>query len=167
MDINPVIMNTSKKVIDVCCGSRMFWFDKQNPLAVFVDKRSETLTAKDRDKIRIIEVKPDIVADFTDLPFEDNSFYMAVFDPPHLRSLGDSSWMAKKYGKLPDNWKEVIKAGFDECMRVLKPNGTLIFKWDESEIRASEILSIIPYKPLFGHTTGRQSKTIWMCFMKT
>lgn len=72
----------------------------------------------------------------------------------------------EKYGKLPDNWKEVIKAGFDECMRVLKPNGTLIFKWNESEIRASEILSIIPYKPLFGHTTGRQSKTIWMCFMK-
>lgn len=24
----------------------------------------------------------------------------------------------------------------------------------------------IPYKPLFGHTTGRQSKTIWMSFMK-
>lgn len=23
-----------------------------------------------------------------------------------------------------------------------------------------------PYKPLFGHTTGRQSKTIWMAFMK-
>ena len=22
------------------------------------------------------------------------------------------------------------------------------------------------FKPLFGHTTGRQSKTIWMCFMK-
>lgn len=101
MDINPVIMDASKKVIDVCCGSRMFWFDKQNPLAVFVDKRSETLTAKDRDKIRIIEVKPDIVADFTDLPFEDNSFYMAVFDPPHLRSLGDSSWMAKNMVSYP------------------------------------------------------------------
>lgn len=91
---------------------------------------------------------------------------MVVFDPPHLKTLGETSWMAKKYGKLPDNWQEVIKAGFDECMRVLKPNGTLVFKWNESEIKAIEILSIIPYKPLFGHTTGRQSKTIWMCFMK-
>ncbi len=36
----------------------------------------------------------------------------------------------------------------------------------ESEIKVNEVLSIIPYKPLFGHTTGRQSKTIWMCFMK-
>ena len=74
--------------------------------------------------------------------------------------------MAKKYGKLPKDWKSLIHDGFAECMRVLKPNGTLIFKWNESEIKASEVLSVIPFKPLFGHTTGRQSKTIWMCFMK-
>ena len=155
-----------KLILDACCGSRMFWFDKQNPNVLFVDKRSETLTAKDRDKIRTIEVKPDIVADFTNLPFEDNSFYQVVFDPPHLKTLGENSWMAKKYGKLPDDWKSIIHEGFKECMRVLKPNGTLIFKWNESEIKASDVLSVIPFKPLFGHTTGRQSKTIWMCFMK-
>lgn len=157
----------SKKIIlDACCGSRMFWFDKKNPNVLFIDKRSETVTAKDRDKIRTIEVKPDVIADFTNLPFEDNSFYMVVFDPPHLKTLGETSWMAKKYGKLPTNWQKVIKKGFDECMRVLKPNGTLVFKWNESEIKAIEILSLIPYEPLFGHITGRQSKTIWMCFMK-
>ena len=49
---------------------------------------------------------------------------------------------------------------------MLKPNGTLIFKWNETEIKTSKILSLIPYKPLFGHTTGRQAKTIWMAFMK-
>lgn len=78
--------------------------------ALFVDKRSEIVTAKDRDKIRTIEVKPDIIADFTNLPFEDSSFYMVVFDPPHLKTLGKTSWMAKKYGRLPDNWQEMIKA---------------------------------------------------------
>ena len=148
-------MSEKKLILDACCGSRMFWFDKQNPNVLFVDKRSETVTAKDRDKIRTIEVKPDIVADFTNFPFEDNSFYMVVFDPPHL-----------KYGKLPKDWQSLIHDGFTECMRVLKPNGTLIFKWNESEIKAAEVLSVIPFKPLFGHTTGRQSKTIWMCFMK-
>ena len=51
-------------------------------------------------------------------------------------------------------------------MRVLKLNGTLIFKWNESEIKLKQVLDIIPYKPLFGHTTGRQAKTIWMAFMK-
>lgn len=159
-------MENGKLILDACCGSRMFWFDKHNPLALFVDKRSEIVTAKDRDKIRTIEVKPDIIADFTNLPFEDSSFYMVVFDPPHLKTLGKTSWMAKKYGRLPDNWQEMIKSGFDECMRVLKPYGTLVFKWNESEIKAAEVLSVIPFKPLFGHTIGRQSKTIWMCFMK-
>lgn len=155
-----------KKILDACCGSRMFWFDKENADVLFVDKRCETLTAKDRDKIRTIEVSPDIVADFTNLPFADNSFYMVVFDPPHLKKLGETSWLAKKYGKLSENWQEVISNGFEECMRVLKPNGTLVFKWNEHDIKVNEILNIIPYKPLFGHTTGRQSKTIWMCFMK-
>ena len=155
-----------KEILDACCGSRMFWFDKHNPHVLYVDKRREVLTAKDRDKIRTIEVNPDVVADFTHLPFNDNSFYMVVFDPPHLKNLGDTSWMAKKYGKLPQNWKEVIRKGFDECMRVLKPHGTLVFKWNENQIKVSEVLSLIPYEPLFGHTTGRQSKTIWMCFMK-
>lgn len=158
-----------KLILDACCGSRMFWFNKSNPKALYMDKRSETLTAKDsscKSGIRTIEVKPDVVADFTDMPFENNKFQMVVFDPPHLKTLGNTSWMAKKYGKLPSNWEEMLKAGFDECMRVLKPHGTLIFKWNESEIKGSDVLKLIPYKPLFGHTTGRQAKTIWMTFMK-
>ncbi len=155
-----------KIILDACCGSRMFWFDKKNPNVLFVDNRHETVTAKDRDKTRIIDVNPDIVADFTNLPFENDCFHLVVFDPPHLKTLGEKSWMAKKYGKLPENWRELISSGFDECMRVLKPKGTLVFKWSESEVKIAEILSIIPYKPLFGHTTGRQGKTIWMCFMK-
>lgn len=155
-----------KKILDACCGSRMFWFDKENPNVLFMDKRTETLYAKDKDKTRTIEVKPDIVGDFTNMPFEDESFYMVVFDPPHLKTLGGTSWMAKKYGKLPNDWQSLIRKGFEECMRVLKVNGTLVFKWNESEISAKDVLKVIPYKPLFGHTTGRQSKTIWMCFMK-
>ena len=67
-------MSETKIILDACCGSRMFWFDKHNPFALFVDKRSEIVTAKDRDKIRTIEVKPDIIADFTNLPFDANSF---------------------------------------------------------------------------------------------
>lgn len=159
-------MKKTKKILDACCGSRMFWFDKKNPNAIFIDRRKEIVMAKDRDKIRSIEINPDMVADFTCLPFEDETFYMVVFDPPHLKTLGKTSWMAKKYGKLSEDWREVIRKGFNECMRVLKPNGTLVFKWNESEIKVSEVLSLIPCKPLFGHTTGRQSKTIWMCFMK-
>ena len=33
-------MKNDKLRLDACCGSRMFWFDKQNPNVLFVDKRS-------------------------------------------------------------------------------------------------------------------------------
>lgn len=158
-----------KIILDACCGSRMFWFDKSNPNVLFIDKRSEVVEVKDSSQksgTRTIEVMPDLVADFTCMPFKDNSFAMVVFDPPHLKTLGENSWMAKKYGRLPNDWEFMIQKGFDECMRVLKPHGTLIFKWNEYDIKVSQILSIIPYKPLFGHTSGKQSKTIWMAFLK-
>jgi SAM-dependent methyltransferase len=141
----------------------MFWFDKANPLAMFVDKRDESHTLCDG---RALNISPDQVADFTCLPFPDESFYLVVFDPPHMTSLGHNSWMAKKYGRLVGQWQDEIREGFNECFRVLKNNGTLIFKWNESDVKLSEVLELAPVKPLFGHTTGRQAKTIWATFMK-
>jgi len=138
----------------------MFYFDKENPSIVFMDNRQLETTLCDGRKL---EVKPDIVADFRNMPFQDNSFYMVVFDPPHLVKLGENSWMAKKYGILSNTWETDIKLGFDECMRVLKPNGTLVFKWNEEQIKLKEILKVIDYKPLFG---DKRSKTHWLVFMK-
>lgn len=153
-----------KKIIDVCCGGRMFWFDKNNPDVEFCDNRQFKTTLCDG---RSFEVNPDTVCDFTDLPFDDNSFYIVVFDPPHFLKLGKNSWLAKKYGVLPDNWKSVLTDGFKECFRVLKPNGTLIFKWSEHDIKVSEILKLTDQKALFGHKSGRLNKTHWICFMKS
>lgn len=82
-----------KKIIDVCCGSRMFWFDKQNQNVEFCDIRQEEHILCDGRKLII---KPDTIADFRKLPFEDNSYNLVVFDPPHLVKLGKNSWMAKK-----------------------------------------------------------------------
>lgn len=28
-----------KKILDVCCGARMFWFDKENENTIYMDKR--------------------------------------------------------------------------------------------------------------------------------
>jgi len=152
-----------KKILDACCGSRMFWFDKQNPNVVFADIRSEDYTLCDG---RTLEVRPDVVADFRAMPFEDNSFKMVVFDPPHLKKLGQGTWMAQKYGVLLPTWETDIRAGFDECMRVLEPNGVLIFKWNEIQITLNQVLSAIGKQPLFGHTSGKHGRTIWVCFMK-
>jgi ubiquinone/menaquinone biosynthesis C-methylase UbiE len=149
------------KVLDACCGSKMFWFDKENENVIFMDNRELETTLCDGRKLI---VKPDIIADFRNMPFEDNSFYLVVFDPPHLIKAGENSWLAKKYGKLnEDTWQDDISKGFNECMRVLKPNGTLIFKWNEDQIKLRDILKIIDHKPLFGN---RRSKTHWLVFMK-
>ena len=59
----------------------------------------------------------------------------------------------------------VIKQGMNECMRVLKPNGTLIFKWNEGQVKLSEVIKAIDYKPSFGNrNTG--TKTHWLVFRK-
>lgn len=156
-------MRTDKKILDACCGSRMFWFDRTNPDVLFADIRDESHILCDG---RPLNIKPDIIMDFRKMPFADNTFKMVVFDPPHLKKLGHDTWMAKKYGVLLPTWELDIKAGFDECLRVLEPNGVLIFKWNEIQITLNQVLKVINTPPLFGHTTGKHGRTIWMCFMK-
>ena len=153
-------MDNDKPIIDVCCGSKMFWFKKDNPNAVFMDIRELEDTLCDGRKLII---KPDIIGDFKEIPFPDNTFKLAVFDPPHLVRAGENSWLAKKYGKLNDSWPQEIKQGFDECMRVIEPYGILVFKWNEDQIKIKDVLATINYKPLFG---DKRSKTMWMVFMK-
>ena len=88
-----------------------------------------------------------------------------MFDPPHLTGAKETAWLVKKYGKLGENWPQMLRDGFRECMRVLKPDGVLIFKWSEYDIPAAEVWDAIGQKPLFGHHSGKQSRTFWACFI--
>ena len=150
-------------VLDPCCGSRMFWFDPKNQGVLFGDIRSDSQTLCDG---RLLEVAPDALMDFRDLPFADSSFKVVVFDPPHLVHAGPRSWLAAKYGKLSANWRDDIRAGFAECFRVLKPDGLLIFKWNEIQVPVREILALTDVKPLVGHKSGKRMDTHWITFMK-
>jgi ubiquinone/menaquinone biosynthesis C-methylase UbiE len=156
-------MTQNKKILDVCCGSRMCWFDKNNQDVIFNDIRDCDYTLCDG---RQLHIHPDTHFDFRNLPWPNNSFKLVLFDPPHLRRVGDKSWMIKKYGRLDIDWKSQIKQGFNECMRVLETDGILIFKWNEKQISLKRVLECINIKPLFGHTTGRSGATKWMCFIK-
>lgn len=156
-------MNSKKLILDVCCGSRMFWFDKFNKKVLFIDIRNENHILCDGRKL---EISPDVIMDFRDLKLPDNFFKLVVFDPPHLIKIGKTSWMAKKYGMLSENWKDDLTKGFNECFRVLEDNGILIFKWNERDIKVNEVLTLCKYPPLFGHTTGRSGATKWICFIK-
>lgn len=139
------------------------WFDKYHPDVLFTDIREEEHELCDG---RRFVVSPDVIADFRNLPFEDERFSLVVFDPPHLENLGETSFMFKKYSALAFDWRTNIAQGFDECMRVLKPRGVLIFKWNERQVKVREVLDIIPYTPLFGHPTGKGGLTKWMTFIK-
>ena len=33
------MIDTDKLILDACCGGKHFWFDKNNPLTLFMDKR--------------------------------------------------------------------------------------------------------------------------------
>jgi hypothetical protein len=153
-----------KRILDACCGSRMFWFDKQNPNVEFCDNR--TVEYHEYYPGRYIEIKPDTICDFTALPFEDKTFKLVVFDPPHLTRAGTASWIRLKYGCLEDNWPDMIHDGFQECMRVLDDYGTLIFKWSEVQVPLKRVLDAIGAEPLFGHRSGKNMNTHWMAFMK-
>jgi SAM-dependent methyltransferase len=156
-------------VLDACCGSRMFWFDRADLRAVFVDKRRETHTLPDVSSAggsRELVIDPDIVADFTALPFPDNRFAVVIFDPPHFARNG-SGGIGKKYGTLEGDWREMLRLGFAECFRVLKPEGTLIFKWNEDEVPVSQILALTPERPLIGNRCGKTAKSHWIVFLKS
>ena len=160
----------TKKILDVTCGSRSIWFNKNHPATLYCDVRDEEYTgiwkSTNHDSERTCIVHPDVLCDFTDLPFPDNSFALVVFDPPHLRRVGENAWLRKKYGQLGENWREMLHDGFRGCMRVLKPDGVLIFKWAETQITVVDVWAAIGERPLFGHHSGKKSQTFWGCFMK-
>lgn len=144
----------------------MFWFNKKNPDALFVDNRRvpKTKLANRQN----FEVAPDLQADFCDLPLPDASFSLVVFDPPHLTRAGKKGWQALKYGSLDKkHWRAQLSLGFAECFRVLKANGVLIFKWNEHNIPLKDVLALTTARPLFGHPSGKHSKTHWVAFIKS
>lgn len=151
-------MKTDKIILDACCGSRMMWFNKTNPDVVYMDIREEEFVACDGRKVKI---HPDLIADFRRMPFDDESFKLVVFDPPHFSQLGEKSYTAQKYGRLFPSWETDLKAGFDECMRVLEPFGIMIFKWNEGQIPVNKLLDIFGYTPPYSGTDqGKPLKRI-------
>jgi len=160
------IIYLNKIVLDVCCSVKGMWFDKSDNRALFMDKRKETHIDTYPCGTKTNIINPDIIGDFTDIKFPDNSFWHIVFDPPHIKQKAESQ-ITKKYGVLEDDWRETISKGFKECFRVLKPNGTLIFKWSEVQFPVKEILKLTDQKPLYGHKSGKKMNTHWICFIKT
>lgn len=55
------------EILDACCGGRMWWWDKQHPLAVYMDNR--VAPPGSRSTRPNWECKPDVIGDFRAMPF--------------------------------------------------------------------------------------------------
>lgn len=71
-------MSAYQPVLDPACGRQIFWFDKSDSRVLFGDVRDESWELCDG---RRFEVKPDMLMDYRDLPFPDETFRMVVLDP--------------------------------------------------------------------------------------
>lgn len=160
----------TETVLDACCGSRMMWFNKTDDRCLFADCREgemqvDHLPSQEGRSAKV--VAPDQIHDFRCMPYEDASFHHVVFDPPHVRNISMKSVTGFSYGSLSkETWRDDLKAGFAECFRVLKPSGTLIFKWNEVDIPLREVLALTDQKPLYGHKSGKKAQTHWIAFIK-
>ena len=91
-----------KPILDACCGSRMFWFDKSDPRAVFCDNRRIEEPLCDR---RVLQIEPDVLCDFKALPFPRRKF-----PPRRLRpAASEASWaeeLARQEVWRPANYSD-------------------------------------------------------------
>lgn len=116
----------TKLILDATCGMRGIWFQKNEPHTLFCDARTAHYESDygTRQAHRTIDVKPDMEIDFTDMPFEDGTFNLVVFDPPHL--IGeDKSWLKRMYGcyETKEEALRSVAQGIRECVRVLRTGG--------------------------------------------
>lgn len=160
-------ISKDKFILDACCGAKYMWFNKNHPNTIYIDIRRTEKGFNQRRKNEC--VNPDIIMDFRDLKFKDNSFKLIVWDIPHLKSLGETSILRKQYGCLnAETWQSDLKNGFKELWRCLDNYGILIFKFNDLEIKFKDVLNLFPIEPLFGNTASKNKKstTKWFCFMK-
>ena len=160
-------MKENADIQDVCCGPRMFYdkTSKDRQDVIYMDARSGVHIEYKHPNgtVSAWDIKPDIVGDFRNIPFEDGKFSLVVFDPPHLVKT-HSGIIVQKYGSLTKEWKADIRQGFKECFRVLKDGGFLNFKWSEMEIPLSEVTPLFPVRPMYWNRQGRHGA--WFMFRK-
>ena len=115
-----------QEILDATWGLGTFWHRGKAP-AKFSPRATIDIDPRGR---------PDVVADFTALPFQDATFTVVVFDPPHLTDHDtpqSSKVMLNRYGDAGrvDNVSHLFLPFFKEAMRVTKPRGIVLCKMSD------------------------------------
>jgi DNA modification methylase/ParB-like chromosome segregation protein Spo0J len=111
------------RVADVTWGKGVFW--RQVDISRFDFHRSDLLTC------------PEAPHDFTNLPYESESFDAVVFDPPYIHHPGELTNYRNSEttpGYYHDEIIDLYRKGMTQARRILKPGGYLFVKcMDEVE----------------------------------
>lgn len=104
--------------LEPCCGPRREWSDVREATCVMGDK--------------LLEVQPQVVLDFQQLPFKDGVFDSIFFDPPHL-IRNDVKHFNKAYRhfgnwKSRREWEAALDSVNTEFWRVTRPGALLRVK---------------------------------------
>lgn len=167
-----------EEILDATCGGRSIWHpeNKDRDDTLYIDRREDDNPLRREEfgyKPRNYSIEPDEVEDYRDLPYDDESFNLIVFDPPHIvRNDGMKTLSGvsdRKWGNLhAETWQEDLRTGFKELFRVLSPGGTLVLKFADVSADFDEVLSLTPHDPLFGTSVnnGKNVETRWFVFYK-
>jgi len=169
-------------ILDATAGNRTMWKTKNDKDIIYLDIEKK------------LEIKPTIYTDNTNTPFLPEAFDTIVYDPPHM--YGDKSsyyvhpdsksfkekWQG--YGEIPryyggDKYKNqmelivhIYKAQ-KEFHRIIKDDGLLWLKWNETCISLNRVLRlfenwfIMLVLPIKSPTqTAGTKKTYWICLKK-
>lgn len=167
------MVNTNKFILDACCGPKFMWYNKNHPNVIYMDIRKEPKGFI--PSIPNLEINPNIVGDFTNLPNEIKNikFKLIVWDIPHIKARNITKGaLKKKFGVLnPETWPYDINKGFKELWEVLDDYGILILKFNDYHIKFKSLLKVIPKEPLFYNSMSKDNdtkntSTRWFCFMK-
>jgi SAM-dependent methyltransferase len=161
---------TDSQVLDATTGGKQMWFPDAKEL--------DRVVYADRRRVESLEHQPgwscdpSVLCDTRDLPFQSDTFDLVAYDPPHRVTDGGMSQLSgvieRKYGAIrAETWQADLEASFDELWRVLRPGGTLTFKWADVHKSHETVLSVLNQSPMYGVTTERdRSVTKWWVFHK-
>jgi len=164
-----------EEILDATCGGRTIWLpgNKEREDTLYIDNREEDEGFTGQEN-RTYNINPDQIQDFRNLPYENESFSLIVFDPPHILKENGmknlSGYIEKSYGCLnAETWQNDLEKGFEELFRLLKPRGVLVFKFAETHINFKDVLDLAPVEPLFGTPTKQKSniENRFFVFQKT
>ncbi len=140
------------KILDLSAGNRAIWFNKDHPMAIYLDKRPE--------------VNPTVVCDTRAIPRTVGGMYdLVVWDPPH-KNCGANSNMSKVYGHhTTEEILDTLEKTSIEAHRVTRSGALMALKWNSADIKLERVFKLLhQWEPLFGHLTkdGPRSQTYWV-----